>query len=265
MAARPDAAVDLAEAALLIAGGEYPELDVDRYVARLDGLGAVLRERAGGAGVEAAVAALNHLLFEEEGFRGNTECYYDPRNSFLNDVLDRRTGIPISLSTVYMEVARRAGFAAEGLGLPGHFIVRVDSPTAPLLVDPFHAGARLTVEDCQRRLDRIYSGRLRLEPKMLEPCARKAILARMLRNLKGIYEKAGDFLRALRTVDMLLSLDPESGEDVRDRGLLLAGLDCYAAAATELERYVALRPQSSDAPRLGARIAELRALAARVN
>jgi len=265
MAARAEADVDLAEAALLIAGDEYPDLDVARYLARLDGLGTALRERAAGAGAEETVEALNRLLFEEEGFHGNTESYYDPRNSFLNDVLDRRTGIPISLSTVYIEVARRAGVAVEGVGLPGHFLVRVASPAAPLLVDPFHGGVRLTLEDCQRRLDRIYSGRLRLEPRMLAPCRRKAILARTLRNLKGIYEKAGDFERALRTVDMLLSLDPESGEDVRDRGLLLAALDCYGAAASELERYLALWPKSSDAPRLGARIAELRARAARVN
>jgi regulator of sirC expression with transglutaminase-like and TPR domain len=264
IAARPDPEVDLAEAALLIAAEEYPELDVGRYLARLDELGGALRHRAPDAGAE-AVPALNRLLFEEEGFRGNTEDYYDPRNSFLNDVLDRRTGIPISLSTVYLEVARRGGLALEGVGLPGHFVVRVSSAAAPLLVDPFRGGAMLTLEDCQRRLDRIYSGRLRLQPDMLAPCGRKAILARMLRNLKGIYVKAGDFARALRAVQMLLSLDPGNADELRDRGLLFGALDCYAAAAADLEGYLAQRPRSAEAAQLAARVAELRAQAARLN
>jgi regulator of sirC expression with transglutaminase-like and TPR domain len=265
MAARPDAAVDLAEASLLIAGEEYPDLDPGRYLARLDALGAALRVRAGDGDGAAIVPALNRLLFEEEGFHGNTEDYYDPRNSFINDVLDRRTGIPISLCTVYMEVARRAGLALEGVGLPGHFVVRVSADAAPLLVDPFNGGTVLTVEDCQKRLDRIYAGRLRLAPAMLAPCSRKAILGRMLRNLKGIYVKAGDYARALRIVEMLRSLEPDSADELRDRGVLYAALDCYAAAAADLESYLALRPRCAEAPQLTAKAAELRARAARLN
>ena len=265
MVARPEASVDLAEASLLIAGEEYPGLDPAPYLGRLDELGAHLRRRAGDAGADALVPELNRLLFEEEGFRGNTVDYYDPRNSFLNDVLDRRTGIPISLSTVYMEVARRAGLALDGVGLPGHFVVRVSAAATPVLVDPFHGGALLSLEDCQRRLDRIYSGRLRLGPAMLAPCSRKAILGRMLRNLKGIYVKAGDYVRALRAVEMLRSLDPESADELRDRGVLYAALDCFAAAAADLEAYLALRPQCAEAPQLAAKAAELRARAARVN
>ena len=265
MVARPDADVDLAEASLLIAGEEYPDLEPGRYLARLDEMAAALGRRAGDGGAEEAVAALNRLLFEQEGFHGNTEDYYDPRNSFLNDVLDRRTGIPISLCTVYMEVGRRAGLSVEGVGLPGHFVVRPSSPAAPVLVDPFHGGTVLTLEDCQRRLDRIYSGRLRLAPAMLAACGRKAILSRMLGNLKGIYVKAGDYVRALRAVEMLRSLDPESVDELRDRGVLYAALDCFAAAAADLEAYLALRPQCAEAPQLTAKAAELRARAARVN
>ena len=265
MVARPDADVDLAEASLLIAGEEYPGLEPGRYLARLDEMAAALGRRAGDARAEEAVAALNRLLFEQEGFHGNTEDYYDPRNSFLNDVLDRRLGIPISLCTVYMEVGRRAGLSVEGVSLPGHFVVRLSTPAAPVLVDPFHGGAVLTLEDCQRRLDRIYSGRLRLAPAMLAPCGRKSILSRMLRNLKGIYVKAGDYVRALRAVEMLRSLDPESAEELRDRGVLYAALDCFAAAAADLEGYLALRPQCAEAPQLAAKAAELRARAALVN
>jgi regulator of sirC expression with transglutaminase-like and TPR domain len=265
MVARPDAEVDLAEASLLIAGEEYPDLEPGRYLARLDEMAAALGRGAGDARTEEAVAALNRLLFEQEGFHGNTEDYYDPRNSFLNDVLDRRIGIPISLCTVYMEVGRRAGLSVEGVGLPGHFVVRLSSSPAPVLVDPFHGGAVLTLEDCQRRLDRIYAGRLRLAPNMLAACGRKSILSRMLRNLKGIYVKAGDYVRALRAVEMLRSLDPESVDELRDRGVLYAALDCFAAAAADLEGYLALRPQCAEAPQLAAKAAELRTRAARLN
>jgi regulator of sirC expression with transglutaminase-like and TPR domain len=265
MVARPDADVDLAEASLLIAGEEYPDLEPGRYLARLDEMAAALGRRAGDSGAEEAVVALNRLLFEQEGFHGNTEDYYDPRNSFLNDVLDRRLGIPISLCTVYMEVGRRAGLSVEGVSLPGHFVVRLSSPAAPVLVDPFHGGTLLTLEDCQRRLDRIYSGRLRLAPAMLAPCGHKSILSRMLHNLKGIYVKAGDYVRALRAVEMLRSLDPESAEELRDRGVLYAALDCFAVAAADLEGYLALRPRCAEAPQLAAKAAELRARAARVN
>jgi regulator of sirC expression with transglutaminase-like and TPR domain len=265
MVARPDADIDLAEASLLIAGEEYPDLEPGRYLARLDEMAAALRGQAREARAGEAAAALNRLLFEQEGFHGNTEDYYDPRNSFLNDVLDRRTGIPISLCTVYMEVGRRAGLSVEGVSLPGHFVVRLSSPAAPVLVDPFHGGAVLSLEDCQRRLDRIYSGRLRLAPAMLAACGRKAILSRMLRNLKGIYVKAGDYVRALRAVEMLRSLDPQSVDELRDRGVLYAALDCFAAAAADLEAYLALRPQCAEAPQLAAKAAELRDRAARVN
>ncbi|HKC12629.1 MAG TPA: transglutaminase-like domain-containing protein, partial [Vicinamibacteria bacterium] len=134
---RPDAAVDLAEASLLIACEEYPGLDVPAYLARLDAMGSALRERlADEPRPERAVMALNRYLFQEEGFHGNAEEYYDPRNSYLNEVLDRRTGIPISLSTVYMEVARRAGLRVEGVGMPGHFIVRVVAGPRAILIDP---------------------------------------------------------------------------------------------------------------------------------
>src|SRR5258708_36521893 len=133
-------------------------------------MGSALRERlADEPRPERAVMALNRVLFQEEGFHGNAEEYYDPRNSYLNEVLDRRTGIPISLSTVYMEVARRAGLRVEGVGMPGHFIVRVVAGPRAILIDPFHAGTLLSEDDCQQRLHRIFAGRLNMEPSMLAP------------------------------------------------------------------------------------------------
>jgi regulator of sirC expression with transglutaminase-like and TPR domain len=231
------------------------------------------------------VQALNHYLFEEQGFHGNHDDYYDPRNSFLNDVLDRRTGIPVTLSAVYIEVGRRCGLDVEGVSLPGHFIVRVrparrrgrgGAPRAATrarrepredeqLVDPFHAGALLSHEECQARLDRIFSGRMRLDPAMLAPCDGRALLSRMLRNLKVIYVKGQDYPRALNALDLLLELEPFSAEELRDRGLVYAAMDCYGLAARDLEACLAHAPQGADAERLRARLAELRHKQARVN
>ena len=260
--AGPDEQVDLAQAALLIASQEYPDLDLPLYLRRVDRLArAVARRLDGDRGPLSAVRALSGLLFDEEGFRGNLEDYYDPRNSFLNDVLDRRTGIPITLSTLYIEVGRRAGVPVEGVGLPGHFVVRVDGT----LVDPFHGGAVLSEQDCQKRLDRIYGGRLRLDDTMLAACGPKTILARTLRNLKAIYTKAGDFTRALNVVELLLRVDPGSLEEMRDRGLLHAALDCYALAAGELEEYLEKAGNAPGTEPVRKKAAELRASAARIH
>jgi len=266
MLARPDEGVDLARAALLIACEEYPALDPALYLGRLDEMASAVRRRLPAeGGVGDAVSALNDYLFAEQGFHGNEQDYYDPRNSFLNEVLDRRTGIPITLSAVYMEVAQRAGVGAAGVGLPGHFIVKVSAAGSDLLVDPYHAGLRLSEADCQERLDRIYGGRLRLDSTMLAPCGPKGILARMLRNLKAIYLKTGEQERALRVLDLLLQVNPHSGEDVRDRGLLYAAMDRYNLAAQDLQSYVELFPGAPEASELRERVAEFRGKAARVN
>ena len=264
--ARPDREVNLAEAALLVAAEEYADLDVRAYLVRLDEMGVALRQRLEEEPrPERAIMALNRYLFQEQGFRGNTERYYDARNSYLNDVIDRKTGIPITLSTVYMEVARRAGLEVEGVGLPGHFVVRVQMPSRALLVDPFHGGSLLTERDCQERLDRIFEGKVKLEPKMLRPCRRKEMLERLLRNLKAIYLRDQNLDRALRVVDLIVRIQPGSAEDLRDRGVLYAALDCYGLAARDLESYLALAPQARDAEDLAARVAQLKQQAARLN
>jgi regulator of sirC expression with transglutaminase-like and TPR domain len=258
---RPEPAVDLGRASLLIACEEYPDLDLSHYLTRLDELARAARSRMEDQRPVALVTAVSRLLFEQEGFHGNTDDYYDPRNSFLNDVLDRRLGIPITLSALYMEVGRRAGVEVEGVSLPGHFVVRA----AGLLVDPFHGGTVLTEADCQERLDRIYGGRVKLRPEMLAPCTAQDMLARMLRNLKGIYVKAEDYPRALRVVELLLGANPDALEDLRDRGLLHAALDCYGLAARDLELYLERAPGAPEAAQLTERIAELRRKAARLN
>lgn len=266
MVSGPDEQVDLARASLLIASEEYPHLDVESYLGRLDALGEILSARMTSAGSSAqAVEAANRLLFGEEGFHGNLENYYDPRNSFLNDVLDRRTGIPITLSTVYMEVARRAGLEVDGVGLPGHFVVRVRGLSPEGLVDPFYGGASLSEADCQKRLDQLYGGKVRMAPWMLGRCGRKHMLARMLRNLKAVYLRAQDATRALRSVELLLLLNPWSGEDLRDRGLLYAAIGCYGLAVRDLEEYLGRSGKAPEAEELRRRIRELELRAARLN
>jgi regulator of sirC expression with transglutaminase-like and TPR domain len=264
--ARPEDAIDLAEAALLIACEEYPELEPATYLERLDAMGAAMAARlSAGSAAEAAAATLADFLFREEGFHGNTEAYYDPRNSFLNDVLDRRTGIPITLSAVYMEVARRAGLPVVGVGLPGHFVVKLVGSDREVIVDPFHEGTLLSEAQCQARLDRIFAGRVKMEPRMLEAVSPRQILERMLRNLKAIYVKEQDHPRALAVLELLLVLGPGSLEDLRDRGLVYAALDCYGLALRDLEAVAARGGKAKRTPELLSAIDALRHQAARVN
>ena len=258
-------AIDLAEAALLIACEEYPDLDLDDQRGRLEELGRQARAALDPRAPRRSQALqLARFLGEELGFRGNAENYYDPRNSFFNDVLSRRLGIPISLSVVYIEVGRRAGLPVGGVALPGHFIVRVDDQDE-LLLDPFYGGRPLSLADCQRRLDRIFDRQVALEPGMLMPCDERQILTRMLYNLKGIYVQAEDHWRALGVVELLLRLDPGSLDELRDRALLYAALDCYTLAVRDLERYLAQAGQAPDSAGLRETLETLRARQARVN
>src|SRR5215212_9849206 len=206
---RPDASVDLARAALLIGAEEEPRrVDVGRCLARLDEMGEEARARAVRAG-GSRVEALNQYLFEEQGFAGNESDYYDPRNSMLHQVLGRRTGIPITLSVVYIEVGRRAGLRVEGVGLPGHFVVRAfeDEGSEGVLVDPFNRRST-DAEECQGRIDLIYDGRVELGEEHMRAVGARSILARMLGNLKAVYVRAGLYLRALAAVERLLLLAP---------------------------------------------------------
>jgi len=264
--ARDEAQLDLAEAALLIAAEEYPDLNVGRYLLRIDEMGARAREAVPPEEpLVVRLQALNRYLFAQEGFRGNSAEYYDPRNSFLNDVIDRKMGIPISLSAVYIEVGRRTGLQLDGVGFPGHFLVKARDEEGEIVADPFHGGKLLSAQDCQKRLDRVYGGKVRLEASMLEAVGPRQMLLRMLRNLKAIYVRGEDHLRALRVLDLLLLLDVENGEDLRDRGLVYAALDCYAAAAADLESYLLLNPRAPEADKIVLKIAEMKRRAARLN
>lgn len=236
---RPDGEIDLAQAALLIAREEYPTLDPAPYLRRLEEMAIEARDLVGAERHPRSIAVgLGRYLFTEKGFAGASEEYFDPRASFLNDVLDRRIGIPLSLSLVYMEVARRAGFTVDGVGLPGHFIVKHPCPGGDIFVDPFDRGSLLVPEDCARKVHEIYAGSVPFQPCMLGAVTKRQILARTIHNLKTIYLAAKWYERALSMVELLLVLAPWDVDEIRDRGMLRYRLGDYEGAAADLETYL---------------------------
>jgi regulator of sirC expression with transglutaminase-like and TPR domain len=240
--------VPLDEAAVAIAQEEYPSLDPEEVLVRLDALGErVTRATPSPIRPASTLHALRTVLHEEEGLRGNEGDYYDPRNSFLNDVLERRVGIPISLSIVYLEVARRAGLTLHGVGFPGHFLVKYVSPGgAEVFVDAYNGGEVLSADECVAR-HRARTGGRELDRGYLAAVAPRQVLARMLHNLKRIYLERRDDFRAYWVLDRILLLAPGQLGALRDRGLVAARLGGGAAAIRDLEAYLAGAPGASDA------------------
>lgn len=262
-----DERIDLVRAALAVAQTEYPELDVEIYCARIQDLAQRVKRLVPDIGDPSeSMAALNRVLFEEEAFRGNTDDYYDPRNSFLNDVLDRKLGIPITLAVVYMEVARRVGFPLVGVGMPGHFLLKhYDVEGRETLIDPFDKGGILSTRDCQRRLDEIYGGEMPLQPEFLSAVSRRQILVRMLNNLKSIYLSSRNFRKALPILDLVVAIYPRSPEEVKQRALLRWSLGQHRGALADLEDYLKMSPDASDADEIRQTAASLRRLMATMN
>ncbi|HKS27744.1 MAG TPA: transglutaminase-like domain-containing protein [Pyrinomonadaceae bacterium] len=247
-AGKPAALVRLDRAALLIGAEDeaYRNIDVEKYLRQLDELAAEARSFMEDAQSN-ETEAFNYFLFELKRFSGNQLDYYDPRNSFLNEVMDRRVGIPITLSVIYIEVGRRAGLDVEGVGLPGHFIVRVRELglSEALLVDPFH-GVMLTREDCQDRLDTVYDGLVSLSDEHMRPVSAPEILVRMLTNLKGVYTGAKLYRQSLACAERILLLAPDSVEQHRDRGVCLAKLERFEEAVRAIELYLQTAPDAVD-------------------
>ena len=243
-----DEGVDLIRAALVIARTEYSNLDIESYAGRVEELARRVATLSPDLQPQRTLGALNDVLFGELKLRGNREDYYDPRNSFLNDVIDRGLGIPITLSIVYMEVARRVGFRLSGVGMPGHFLLKHYSPEGQeVLIDCFNRGDILSRKDCQSRLDEIYSGEMKLRPEFLHPITRRQILTRMLNNLKTVYLSTRNFRKALAISDLILVIHPHSADDVKQRALLRYSMNLHRLAAEDLEDYLRLSPKASDA------------------
>jgi regulator of sirC expression with transglutaminase-like and TPR domain len=246
IAGLPDERIDLAAAALWIAAEEQPGLDPALWLARLDEMAACLRPRLDGVGDDLdRVARLAGFLTDDVGLRGNAEDYYDPRNSLLNEVLGRGLGIPITLALVYMEVGRRAGVPLDGVGFPGHFLLR-HAHRPGLLFDPFERGRLLTQEDCRGMLERLSGGTLAFDPRLLKVAGPRHILIRMLNNLRRVYLHRGEFLRTIAALDRVLLLDPDDVGARRDRGLLSLRWGDPAGGIGDLERYLVLEPEAPD-------------------
>jgi len=254
-AALPDERLDVLTGALLIARDEYAGLDVAKERARVDALALPLG-RLDGRSAESQASLLAEHLFTTLGFRGNSDEYYDPRNSFLNDVLDRRLGIPITLSVIYVEVARRAGVVANGIGFPGHFLVRIETESGdPLVVDPFEAGRVVGRDTLESMLPR----GMRLDRATLAPANPRAVLERMLGNLKAIYATRGELSRLLVVLSRLLELDPGLLDDRRDRGLIAMRLGSRDVAESDLREYLELAPEAGDAADIRRMLSRLKA------
>jgi len=261
---RPEEQISLAEAALVIAASAYPNLDAAPYIRRLDAMAETVAGRVSGeTDPFRTIAQINQFLFQEEGFFGNSQEYYDPRNSFLNEVLDRKVGIPITLATVYLEIAERLRFPLVGVGLPGHFLVK--HPYFQILIDPFTQGRILTEADCQQRMEQVLGESVEFHQSFLDAVGKRHIVTRMLNNLRAIYLNARQYQKALDIADLALAVQPESPDEHKQRAALLLHLRRYSGAAAELSFYLEHSPEADDADEVRETIANLRRTMAQMN
>lgn len=259
LAAMDDDVLPLLPSLLLIARDEYPDLDPHAYDAQVQAYADHLRTEVDTLDqAPLQMAAINRHLFSELGYSGNHDEYYDPRNSYLNQVLDRRLGNPISLAMVQMEVARRLGIPLDGVSFPGHFLVRLPVDGGLLVMDPFNGGRPLAVEELRERA-RPHLGEIPDDSVLLQilnPAPHRAILVRVLRNLHGVYAEAGQWDRAARSADRVLKLAPEQADALRDRGLAYLQLDYLPGARQDLARYLDLAPDADDAEQVRERLVD---------
>ncbi len=264
LASQPDDALPLLETALLIARDEYPDLDPDLYDTLAQSHAEHLRHEIDA--IEAwplKMAAINRHLFDELGYTGNHDEYYDPRNSYMNQVFERRLGNPVSLAMVQMEVARRLGVPLDGVSFPGHFLVRLPVDDGLLVMDPFNGGRPLGVDELRERAKPHLGGDIPDDNALLHilnPASHRAILVRTLRNLHGVYAEREEWDRAARSADRVLKLTPDQPDALRDRGLAYLKMDYKAGAQRDLARYLHLSPEANDAKAMREQLVELSAV-----
>ena len=260
---------NLAEASLMLAQDVYPGIEISAYLERLDEIAAAIRGRlASDAFAEQKVLALNYYLFNDMRFCGNVGDYYDPRNSYLNEVIERRTGIPITLAILYLEVGKRIGLNLKGVSFPGHFLVKLNVRRGQLVLDPFTGGEAQSEAELRQRLAQVLPSRqaesTSLDP-YLEAATPRDIVARVLRNLKNIYMQSGKLENALAVMHRMLLVVPESAEELRDRGLLYRQMECFRPALSDLQNYLRRRPEAPDAVEVHGKVVELKLACAKLN
>ncbi|AFZ12293.1 hypothetical protein Cri9333_1399 [Crinalium epipsammum PCC 9333] len=246
---QPEPQIDLGKAALYIAKEQYPNLDTEEYLNALDTMATEIQERLPEQRYPLrTIQTINKYLYDDLGFTGNKKDYYDPRNSFLNDVIERRTGIPITLSLLYLEIARRLDFPMVGIGMPGHFMIRPEFENVGIFVDAFNRGEIMFDEDCEERLSQIYQQPISSIPaELLQPVSNRQFLARMLTNLKMIYLSQRNFSSSVAAVERILLLFPDAVMELRDRGLLYYELARWQEASEDLKTYLTRLPDAEDA------------------
>ncbi|UCH47354.1 MAG: tetratricopeptide repeat protein [Betaproteobacteria bacterium] len=256
----PEDDIPLTEAALLVAAHRYSDLDVRYYLDVIEDFGARAARQIGEDSAAAdKVVALNHYLFDELGFAPNAQDYFDPRNSFLNEVVERRTGIPITLSLVYMAVGNHLGLALNGVCYPGHFLVKCELRDGIIVLDPFSRGQSLDICDLQRLLRETQGGEVSraIVAACLVAASKREILLRMLRNLKMIYMRNHELDNALTIMNWIVAANPGQAAEIRDRGTVYQELECFRAAVSDFERYLELAPDCNDGDRIRERVVQL--------
>ena len=263
---RPEPALDLARTALLVAAESDARVDVDSQIHTLESWAAELSARLEpGWNNLQKLARLRSFVFEDLGFRGDSQDYFSPSNSLLNQVMERRIGVPLTLSIIFMELGWRVGIPFEGVGFPGHFLVRLPGEPRDLVLDPFNHGRTMHEEDCRRLLDEVTGGRLEFDGRLLASVTKRDIITRLLRNLKGAYLRANQDEGALAAVERLLLIHPDDMDEVRDRGLLLFRLQRFSPALDALNAYLAARPDAPDRDNIAQHVISLRQLLASLN
>ncbi len=240
---------------------QYPALDINRQLQIVDSMADELRKFVNSKERPTEIInAMNQYIFEKQGFAGNFDDYYDPRNSYLNDVLVRKNGIPITLSVLYIELARRINFNMYGVGFPGHFLIKYADKDFEIVVDPFGKGRILAYEDYQNLLDELYNGQIRFEKRFLNAVTNEQILIRMLRNLKDAFVYSYDYNKALMTTDMILAVNADLAEEFRDRGMIFYYKRLYPNALSDLTKYLEMQPEAGDADNILAIIRDIQAV-----
>ena len=264
MIARPEEDLDLGQTALLVAGEEYPELDVAEYLERLDDFADAVRQRAPEwLPPEELAKTVGRYLFEEQGFQGNSGDYYNPDNSYFNRVLDTHTGIPITLSLLFLEVARRVGLRCRGVGMPGHFLVGLEGEE--IYFDTFNGGADLSVADCRRLAEGLFGPRMTWRDDYLTPCTKYEFLFRLLNNLKVVYERTGAPEKAVGVTQRMILVNPQATPLYRDLAEMQYQLQQYRAAIRSLETYLRETPDAQDGQQVKSWIESIRATLNRLN
>ncbi len=246
---QPDEQINLGLSALYIAQEEYPSLNAIEYLNALDTMALEIKERLPVQKYPLKIIqVINSYLYDDLKFNGNITDYYDPRNSFLNEVIERRIGIPITLSLVYLEIAKRIDFPMVGVGMPGHFLIRPQIAGMEIFVDAFNRGEVLFPDDCQERIMQVYGQPVTMQPEFLADISNRHFLARMLSNLKLIYLNSQQLDKALAAIERILMLFPDAIAEIRDRGLVYYQVGRWVAAVEDFEAYLHKVPDAQDAP-----------------